>query len=173
MSEGLFREGVREILLKRCNVVVVTDSYDPESIKSVDCVVIDSATVNRSLSRHTFALPIRHVLIGDRGSIQIEGECVLVDQAGAASALLQEVVQYGLAHQQIPNFNPELSSRERQVLTRVAKGETDQAIAESLQLSRHGVKKHVKSILAKMGARNRTEAAVRGITNGWCSLQDD
>ncbi len=54
-----------------------------------------------------------------------------------------------------------LSSREREVLRLLADGLTDREIAEALTLSPRTVETHVGSILRKLGARNRSEAARR------------
>jgi DNA-binding CsgD family transcriptional regulator len=52
-----------------------------------------------------------------------------------------------------------LSARERQVATLVARGASNRDIAEELVLSPKTVERHVTNILAKVGARNRTELA--------------
>lgn len=54
---------------------------------------------------------------------------------------------------------PALTAREREILDLVASGYTDARIAERLVISKRTVSNHVSSILAKLGARNRTEAA--------------
>lgn len=54
-----------------------------------------------------------------------------------------------------------LSEREKEVLSLVAKGMTNQEIANSLYLSLNTVKTHVKNILASLGVRNRAEAIMR------------
>jgi LuxR family maltose regulon positive regulatory protein len=60
-------------------------------------------------------------------------------------------------------FEP-LSERERDVLQLVAEGLSNQQIAEHLVLSLHTVKLHVKHILAKLSAANRTQAVARART---------
>ncbi|ORW51817.1 LuxR family transcriptional regulator [Mycobacterium paraense] len=52
-----------------------------------------------------------------------------------------------------------LSRREREVLTLIAAGHSDADIATKLSLSRKTVGHHVESILTKLGADNRTQAA--------------
>jgi LuxR family transcriptional regulator, maltose regulon positive regulatory protein len=54
-----------------------------------------------------------------------------------------------------------LSDREHEVLQLVAEGLSNQQIAERLILSLHTVKLHVKHLLAKLGATNRTQAVAR------------
>ncbi len=54
-----------------------------------------------------------------------------------------------------------LTQRELEVLDLIAQGARDRDIADSLTVTENTVKKHVKSILQKLGARNRTEAAAR------------
>lgn len=52
----------------------------------------------------------------------------------------------------------DLSKREQEVLERMAKGHTNQTIAEQLFISVGTVKNHITQILSKLGAENRTQA---------------
>lgn len=52
-----------------------------------------------------------------------------------------------------------LTTREREILQLISQGYRDREIAEGLHLSEKTVQKHVQSILSKLGAQNRTEAA--------------
>ena len=54
----------------------------------------------------------------------------------------------------------QLSPREQQVLDLIAKGKTNDAIADALFISTRTVKFHVSSILSKLNVKNRTEAAL-------------
>ena len=54
-----------------------------------------------------------------------------------------------------------LTPRERQIVTHLARGETNQDIADSLNLKIVTVKLHVRSICRKLGAKNRTVAALK------------
>ncbi|MFD2093482.1 response regulator [Blastococcus deserti] len=55
-----------------------------------------------------------------------------------------------------------LSDRELEVLRLLADGSSNREIAASLFLAEGTVKNHVTNVLAKLGARDRTQAALRG-----------
>ena len=52
-----------------------------------------------------------------------------------------------------------LSEREREIATLIGAGHSNPEIAGRLFLSRKTVERHVSNILARTGARNRTELA--------------
>jgi DNA-binding NarL/FixJ family response regulator len=63
-----------------------------------------------------------------------------------------------------------LTPREREVLTAMAKGASNKAIARRLGISVHTAKFHVASILAKLDAESRTEAVTRAAQIGLVML---
>lgn len=65
-----------------------------------------------------------------------------------------------------------LSFRELTVLDLMVAGLADKEISAQLGCSRFTVNKHVTKILAKLGARSRTEAAVRAIREGLLPIPD-
>lgn len=60
----------------------------------------------------------------------------------------------------------ELTPRESQVLQLLAEGIANKAIANSLSISEHTVKFHVKALMTKLSAQSRTEAVVRATRLG-------
>ena len=71
-----------------------------------------------------------------------------------------------LVHSGGGNRAEALTSRERQVLARIAEGRSNREIARLLQVSEKTVKAHVSSVLAKLGVQDRTQAAVYAVRHG-------
>jgi DNA-binding NarL/FixJ family response regulator len=65
-----------------------------------------------------------------------------------------------------------LSGREVAVLTSASNGNSNKMIGEELHLSEHTVKTHVKSILQKLGASDRTHAVMIALRRGYIHLRD-
>ncbi len=63
-----------------------------------------------------------------------------------------------------------LTAREVEVLRLMARGQTNKQVAAQLQISEHTAKFHVSSVLAKLGARTRTEAVTIGMTRGLVAI---
>ena len=63
----------------------------------------------------------------------------------------------------------QLTVREREVLTLLARGNTNPEIARELIITQHTVKIHVEHILTKLGVSDRTQAAVKAIELGYVS----
>jgi two-component system, NarL family, response regulator LiaR len=106
--------------------------------------------------------------------------------AGATSYLLKNVSAEGLAeairaaHQGFATLAPEatkillhaepstgfqLTSREREVLALLVKGETNLEMSEHLFISVPTVKYHLSSLFLKLGAKNRVEAVTVALEN--------
>ena len=64
-----------------------------------------------------------------------------------------------------------LSEREKEVLNLVIEGKTNPEIADILFISIHTVKAHVCSIIEKLKANGRTNAAVLGIKYGIVDIE--
>jgi DNA-binding NarL/FixJ family response regulator len=59
-----------------------------------------------------------------------------------------------------------LTAREIEVLALLARGASNKLVARELDISVHTAKFHVASVLAKLGARNRSDAVAMGIRRG-------
>ena len=74
--------------------------------------------------------------------------------------------------QQIAEHSAEdtLSERELDVLRGVARGRSNKIIAAELAISEHTVKNHLKSILSKLNADDRTHAVTIALKRGYIEL---
>jgi DNA-binding NarL/FixJ family response regulator len=64
----------------------------------------------------------------------------------------------------------DLTAREVEVLRLMARGYRNKQLAAQLNISEHTAKFHVSSVLAKLGARTRTEAVTIGMTRGLVAI---
>ena len=62
-----------------------------------------------------------------------------------------------------------LSERELEVLQLIARGDSNQEIAERLVITQDTVKRHVTHIFEKLGVHNRVQAVARARTLGLLS----
>lgn len=72
-------------------------------------------------------------------------------------------------NQKVVGLNP--SNRELQILELVALGLTNEEIGSVLYLGRETVKSHVRHLLWKLDARNRTYLVTRGYEEGLLTIQ--
>jgi DNA-binding NarL/FixJ family response regulator len=61
---------------------------------------------------------------------------------------------------------PNLTRRQRDVLSLIAQGRSNKLIAEALAMSESTVKAHVKQIIKRLNVANRTQAALVATGNG-------
>jgi DNA-binding NarL/FixJ family response regulator len=100
--------------------------------------------------------------------IEVVGEA---DSMASARRLARDVDAYlvAAAPADEPLVEP-LTPRETQILTLVADGLSNKAIAARLGVSDETVKFHLTSIFGKLGAANRTDAARRALGRGLIAL---
>jgi DNA-binding NarL/FixJ family response regulator len=63
-----------------------------------------------------------------------------------------------------------ITPRELEILHGVSKGKANKIIADDLNISEHTVKNHIKSILSKLDANDRTDAVVIAIRRGYIEM---
>ncbi len=115
------------------------------------------------------ALGVQGYLLKNSGNQELTRAIRVVDAGGTA---LQPVVATKLLQRMRQGSgeqagSPEpLTDRERQVLSLLAQGRSNRAIAGTLAIRERTVKFHVSAILAKLAVRNRTEAVLTAMQHG-------
>ncbi|MGB8632906.1 MAG: response regulator transcription factor [Xanthobacteraceae bacterium] len=153
-------------------IVLVAEAHAPVDLQAVLALAADGYILNlgsrnmlvRSLElifmdQQVFVLgsPITTVP-NERGVIQPPEGAVRSQFSGS----------YG-----IEKGNAQLSHRERQVLICLARGESNKEIARVCHISEATVKVHLKAILRKINARNRTQAAIWSIEHALSPTLND
>jgi len=125
------------------------------------------------------------VLTSTAGDIQV----LRAFKAGAVGYLLKNLLRTELietirtvhaGHRRIPSeiaqqlalhaTDDALTPRELEVLRCVTKGQSNKIIASELNIAEHTVKNHIKSILSKLDADDRTGAAIIALRRGYIDL---
>lgn len=125
------------------------------------------------------------VLTTSAGDVQ----AVRAFKAGAVGYLLKNLLRTELVqtirlvhsgHKRIPAeiaqeiaehaADDSITTRELDVLRRVAKGNSNKIIASDLNISEHTVKNHMKSILSKLSASDRTHAVMIALKRGFLDM---
>jgi DNA-binding NarL/FixJ family response regulator len=64
-----------------------------------------------------------------------------------------------------------LTSRETQILSYIAEGNSNKQIAHILEISEQTIKNHVSSILRKLNANDRAHAVALAMRNRWIAAE--
>jgi DNA-binding NarL/FixJ family response regulator len=98
-----------------------------------------------------------------------QGDCIdinIISRPEVAEKLVNELRELS-SDEEIINVSSPLGRRETEVISYVSQGYSNKEIAAKLGISQQTVKTHVASIMTKLEAKDRTEAAVRAIKNDW------
>ena len=95
---------------------------------------------------------------------------VAAGEALLAPSVTRRLIAHFTEADRVPKKTPrglaELTEREREVLSLVARGLSNAELAETLHVSLPTVKTHVSRILTKLGARDRTQLVVLAYESG-------
>jgi DNA-binding NarL/FixJ family response regulator len=100
----------------------------------------------------------------------VEAIAVLAHGGTMISPALSERLLHGGALPPLPSPLGQacaLTARETEILRLLAGGLSNREIAHALDLADGTVKNHVSNLLQKLGARDRTQAVLKGLELGW------
>lgn len=173
---GSVEEGVASCLSERADVVLLDyrlpDAEGTSGIQAIRQMSPLSAVVVVT------AVEDEHVLLqaveagcagfvtktADLGDVTLAVRRAAAGEASIAPALLTRLLAR-LARRGT-GFGSDLTAREREVLLAIGKGRSNSDIADQLGLSVNTVRNHVQSVLAKLGAHSKLEAAAIAAREG-------
>jgi two-component system, NarL family, nitrate/nitrite response regulator NarL len=147
-------------LMPDCKVALIVEANKPIDPQRMLTLSPDACIFNLG-SRDTLIKILELTFMDQR---------VFVLSDSMAMTLSDLAVKTGGNINDIPNLAgdlPTLSPRESQILVSLAKGRSNKAIARLYNLSEATVKVHLKAILRKTKAHNRTQAAIWAIQSGF------
>jgi len=174
---GEASNGERAIALSRERLpdVVLMDLRMPEvdGIKATEVIAHEQPQIRiLALTSYDGDADVRRALkAGARGYLL--KDMLLTNLVAAVRAVHrgQRVIPTSIAERlaEFP-FEPDLSDRELEVLGLIARGLGNKAIAAEIGRSDETIKVHVKSIFAKLGVHDRTEAVTAALARGLLHL---
>ena len=156
-----------------------------QATESVDLLVVDwdlpdlsGLELLRRLRKHNFQQPVlmltghdevdRKVLALESGADDYMVKPFSFDELQARiQALLRRSSSPEPAESGDPGLRSLLSQREWDVLMELGQGKSNAEIAEALFLSQETIKSHIKALLQKLKAKDRTHAVVIAFQQGW------
>jgi DNA-binding CsgD family transcriptional regulator len=120
-------------------------------------IVLEAARARAALARVLSSHASAAAVVEARHALETFERLGAARDADAAAALLRDL---GAPARTFPKGYGTLTRRETEVLSLLAEGCSNAEIAERLFISRRTAEHHVARILAKLGLRNRAEAAV-------------
>ena len=156
-----------------------------QAAEPVDLLVVDwdlpdisGLELLRRLRKHKFQQPIlmltghdevdRKVLALESGADDYMVKPFSFDELQARiQALLRRSLSPGPGESGDPGLRRQLSQREWDVLMELGQGKSNAEIAEALFLSQETIKSHIKALLQKLKAQDRTHAVVIAFQQGW------
>ncbi len=152
------------------NTRVIVLSPDPDDEDLFEVIKTSAvACVNKNASAEELVSTIRQA---SHGEYPIN-ETVMTRPVVARHVLKQFEEIAGMGSKAMETLVAPLTSREGQILTYVANGNTNKQIATALQISEQTIKNHVSAILRKLNANDRAHAVVVAIRHGWISVNVD
>ena len=195
----ILREGIAAIIENHADIVLVGEAANGREaiecfrkvhpdVTLMDLVMPEMNGIDATVAiRKEFPNARIVVLTTYKGDVQAAhaldaGACGYLLKSTLRKDLLDAIRRVHVGQPRIPteiamamsehHSSDTLSDRELEVLQQIAAGNANKNIAEHLSIAEDTVKGHVKAILAKLGANDRTHAVTIAIKRGIISLEE-
>lgn len=142
--DGIAAAQVLRLFLPDTKIIVLTACYHDEQIQQA------------------LQVGVNGLLLKDVGidELELAMRTVCVGQPYLQPAVARQLIGRALRPAPAP---PRLTSRERQVYDRLARGLSNRQIADELRVSEKTISVHVSNLMGKLGVRSRTQAALAAL----------
>jgi two-component system nitrate/nitrite response regulator NarL len=137
-------------------IVMLADAFDPDIVASAWKVGVHGFC----LSTHKHDVLVKSIELVMLGEVILPATIVLPIAGASTNNARRRPEEGSLDGTANGHQSRKLSNREAEILTCLRDGAPNKVIARKLNLSEATVKVHVKAILKKIGACNRTQAAL-------------
>ena len=169
-DHGMVREGLKVFLSTSNDIEVVGEAADgaeatariAATCPSVRIIALTSAVDEDLVQRTLDAGALSYLLKDSRPESLLQA----IRDACAGHGTIDAGAMQAVMQRRTENVGKDLTPREREVLMLVAGGLSNNEISEVLVISVGTVRLHVSHVLAKLGAPNRTTAAVIAMKHG-------
>jgi two-component system nitrate/nitrite response regulator NarL len=148
-------EQMAELHVRRpdLHLVALADSFDPDTLRRCFRAGVDGFLL-KTISSRALLSSLELVMLGEKVFPRQLVNLILPPQQAGSSGMPR--------HGDLRK----LSEREMEILRCLVAGHSNKVIAARLSITEATVKVHLKSILRKIGAANRTQAAIWALNNG-------
>lgn len=165
---------IMDIVMPELNGIEATKKIRKES-PSTAVLILTAYDDDRYIIGLLEAGAAGYLLKSARGQVLVDAvRTVYAGESVLHPAIIAKVLKYSMQpHEQAEAKAAEsISEREMEVLRLAAKGLSNKDIAKELYLTVRTVKAHLTNIFNKLDVASRTEAIVKGVKEGWLTLND-
>lgn len=162
IDESSFTSGAIDLVRRlkahapAARIVILADAFDPRAVSAA----WDAGVHGFCLSTHKQDVLVKSLELVMLGEVFLPATIVLPIRWTGTHNAHREPAEDSRGEKANDHQNRKLSNREAEILTCLREGAPNKVIARKLNLSEATVKVHVKAILKKIGACNRTQAAL-------------
>jgi len=159
---------------KWLRIIVLGEQLGVDELLAMATVGGDAYLLRNELTRDFLLKSLEIILNG--GTVVLQGSEHLLRGHASLQVKALSIGSSGDKRSQIPikglPTDEQLSNREHTVILRLREGISNKNIARELDIAEATVKIHVKNLLRKIGARNRTQAALWAISRFGPAVRD-
>jgi two-component system nitrate/nitrite response regulator NarL len=151
-----------------CKIVVVAETSGPVDMQRIMACAPDGYILN--LRSGVILVKLLELTLMDQQFLALPRPAPLRASSRPKSHDHEDAANLGDASDTRHGRNGSpLSQREQQILTHLVRGNSNKAIARLCNITESTVKVHLKAILRKTDSRNRTQAAIWAVANGFAN----